>query len=134
MSQIQGWLNTSATKNSIWVKPKGGILNESVFINLENAPATTMLANLLREAYQKKVSFEMTVNLADIKRSKNGAAFVSMTLAQVLDLMVKSERIEAKVDEKAAAKAAAILAELGTLPTPAPTAIVLDEVFATDFE
>lgn len=133
MSQLIGWLNTSPTKTSVWLKPKSGVLNESIFVNLESNDALKELVELLREAYTKRVSFEMEVELTSIKRGKSGKAFIVSTLGEVLDSMRKSEKTVVVVDEAAAKKAAAIRAELAAMPTPAPATATV-EVIEVDFE
>ncbi len=115
MATLEGWLNTSASKDSVWVKPKdtNGFIKDNVFVNLESKDALVVLVMILREAFAKKVSYEVIVNVEDIQRSKGGSLFVKSTLAEVLDTMVETTRAEsAPVDPKSLAKAQALLADL----------------------
>lgn len=114
-NQLTCWLNTSATKDSVWVKPKdtNGLVKDSVFVNLESKDALGILVSILREAFNKKVSYEVIVETNAIQRSKGGSLFVKSTLAEMLDSMVESTRSESvPVDPKALAKAQALLADL----------------------
>jgi hypothetical protein len=115
MAEMQGWLNTSASKDSVWVKPKdsNGFMKDNVFVNLESKDALAVLVAILREAFAKKVSYEVIVNIEDIQRSKGGSLFVKSTLNEVLESMTEAKRAEsAPVDPSALAKAQALLAEL----------------------
>ena len=115
MATLEGWLNTSATKDSVWVKPKdtNGFIKDNVFVNLESKDALIVLVTILREAFAKKVSYEIIVNIEDIERSKGGSLFVKSTLEGIIDTMVETTRAEsAPVDPTALTKAQALLADL----------------------
>lgn len=131
MSSLAGWLNTSKDKDSVWVKPKdtNGFIKDNVFVNLESKDALIVLVTILREAFAKKVSYEVIVNIEDIQRSKGGSLFVKSTLAEMLGAMTESARAEsAPVDPKALAKAQALLADLAKREMPeAPTSSVSDD-------
>lgn len=131
MSAMTGWLNTSKDKDSVWVKPKdtNGLITANIFVNLESKDALLILVAILREAFTKKVSYEMLIETASIQRSKNGSLFITTTLAEVLGAMTESARAEsAPVDPKALAKAKALLAELAKRETPeAPASSVSDD-------
>lgn len=131
MSAMAGWLNTSKDKDSVWVKPKdtNGLITTNIFVNLESKDALAILVTILREAFTKKVSYEMVIETADIQRSKGGSLFIKSTLAEVLGLMTESARAEsAPVDPKALAKAQALLADLAKREVPeAPTSSVSDD-------
>ena len=131
MATLEGWLNTSKDKDSVWVKPKdtNGFIKDNVFVNLESKDALVVLVTILREAFAKKVSYDVIVNIEDIQRSKGGSLFVKSTLAEVIDTMTESARAEsAPVDAKALAKAQALLADLAKREVPeAPTSSVSDD-------
>ena len=131
MATLEGWLNTSKDKDSVWVKPKdtNGFIKDNVFVNLESKDALIVLVTILREAFAKKVSYEAIVNIEDIQRSKGGSLFVKSTLAEMLGAMTESARAEsAPVDPKALAKAQALLADLAKREVPeAPTSSVSDD-------
>ena len=131
MATLEGWLNTSKDKDSVWVKPKdtNGFIKDNVFVNLESKDALIVLVTILREAFAKKVSYEVIVNIEDIQRSKGGSLFVKSTLAEMLGVMTESARAEsAPVDPKALAKAQALLADLAKREVPeAPTSSVSDD-------
>ena len=131
MATLEGWLNTSKDKDSVWVKPKdtNGFIKDNVFMNLESKDALIVLVTILREAFAKKVSYEVIVNIEDIQRSKGGSLFVKSTLAEMLGAMTESARAEsAPVDPKALAKAQALLADLAKREMPeAPTSSVSDD-------
>jgi len=130
MTTLTGWLNTSATKDSVWVKPKdtNTLVNTNIFVNLESKDALLILVAILREAFVKKVSYEMVVETADIQRSKGGSLFIKSTLAEVLAAMTESARAESTpVDPKALAKAQALLAELAKREVPEAPAVESDD-------
>lgn len=130
MTTLTGWLNTSATKDSVWVKPKdtNTLVNTNIFVNLESKDALLILVAILREAFTKKVSYEMLVETADIQRSKGGSLFIKSTLAEVLAAMTESARAESTpVDPKALAKAQALLAELAKREVPEAPAVESDD-------
>ena len=131
MATLEGWLNTSKDKDSVWVKPKdsNGFIKDNVFVNLESKDALIVLVTILREAFAKKVSYDVIINIEDIQRSKGGSLFVKSTLAEVIDTMTESARAEsAPVDPKALAKAQALLADLAKREVPeAPTSSVSDD-------
>jgi hypothetical protein len=117
MATLEGWLNTSKAKDSVWVKPKdsNGFITDNVFVNLESKDALVILVQILREAFAKKVSYEVIVDVENIQRSKGGSLFVKSTLAEVLDSMVESARAESiPVDPASLAKAQALLADLSS--------------------
>lgn len=121
MATLEGWLNTSKDKSSVWVKPTNGngAITDSVFVNLESREALDILVTILREAFAKKVSYQVVVGVEDIQRSKGGSLFVKSTLAEVLDVMVETARAEsAPVDPSALSKAQAILASLAEREAP----------------
>jgi hypothetical protein len=121
MANLAGWLNTSKDKDSVWVKPKdtNGLITTNIFVNLESRDALAVLVTILREAFAKKVSYELSVSAEDIQRSKGGSLFVKTTLSTVLNTMVESARQEsAPVDPKALAKAQALLADLAKREVP----------------
>ena len=117
MATLEGWLNTSKAKDSVWVKPKdsNGFITDNVFVNLESKDALVILVQILREAFAKKVSYEVIVDVENIQRSKGGSLFIKSTLAEVLDVMVESARAESiPVDPASLAKAQALLADLSS--------------------
>lgn len=133
MATLEGWLNTSASKDSVWVKPKdtNGFIKDNVFVNLESKDALVVLVMILREAFAKKVSYEVIVNVEDIQRSKGGSLFVKSTLAEVLDTMVETTRAEsAPVDPKSLAKAQALLAELAKREVAEVTSSESDDILS----
>ena len=130
MATLEGWLNTSKDKDSVWVKPKdsNGFIKDNVFVNLESKDALIVLVTILREAFAKKVSYDVIINIEDIQRSKGGSLFVKSTLAEVLDTMTESARAEsAPVDPKSLAKAQALLADLAKREVAEVTSSVSDD-------
>ena len=101
-------------------------------MNLESKDALIVLVTILREAFAKKVSYEVIVNIEDIQRSKGGSLFIKSTLAEMLGAMTESARAEsAPVDPKALAKAQALLADLAKREVPeAPTSSVSDDILS----
>lgn len=117
MATLEGWLNTSKDKSSVWVKPTNGngAITDSVFVNLESREALDILVTILRQAFAKKVSYKVMVGVEDIQRSKGGSLFVKSTLAEVLDSMEESTRSESDpIAPQALAKAQSILADLAS--------------------
>lgn len=131
MSQLQGWLNTSKDKLTVWVKPYDGeLLAESIFVNVESKDALRELVETLRAAYEANTSYELTLDIEEIERSRKGSAKIEVTLDEVLDRMVEVKpREEAKVSETAAKKAADIRAELAKRPRRTTTATSDDDEF-----
>ena len=133
MATLEGWLNTSASKDSVWVKPKdtNGFIKDNVFVNLESKEALIFLVTILREAFAKKVSYEVIVNIEDIQRSKGGSLFVKSTLEGIIDTMTESARAEsAPIDPKSLAKAQALLADLAKREVAEVTASVSDDILS----
>jgi hypothetical protein len=117
MATLEGWLNTSKEKSSVWVKPTNdnGAITDSVFVNLESKDATELLVTILRQAFAKKVSYKVMVDVENIKRSKGGSLFVKSTLAEVLDSMEETTRGESEpIAPQALSKAQAILNDLAS--------------------
>ena len=111
------WLNTSPTKNTVWLVDKSGLLKGSVFVNLESTQARDILVDILRNAYTKGVSFELAVDVKDIDTTKPTAMKVRVDLDTVLSTMVQTVKAEPKpIDAKVLSKAEALLADLATLP------------------
>jgi len=130
MATLEGWLNTSKDKDSVWVKPKdtNGLITTNIFVNLESRDALAVLVTILREAFTKKVSYEVVVDTANIERSKGGSLFVKTTLSTVLNTMVESARQESvPVAPEALAKAQALLADLAKRETPKAPAVESDD-------
>ena len=130
MATLEGWLNTSKDKDSVWVKPKdtNGLITTNIFVNLESKDALAILVTILREAFVKKVSYEVLVDTQGIQRSKGGSLFIKSTLAEMLDTMVETARAESiPVDPKALSKAQALLAELAKREVPEAPAVVSDD-------
>jgi hypothetical protein len=117
MATLEGWLNTSKEKSSVWVKPTNGngAITDSVFVNLESREALDILVTILRQAFAKKVSYKVMVGVEDIQRSKGGSLFVKSTLAEVLDSMEETTRGESEpIAPQALSKAQAILNDLAS--------------------
>ena len=117
MTTLTGWLNTSATKDSVWVKPKdtNTLVNTNIFVNLESKDALRELVGLLRDAFVAKTSYELIVETSNIQRSKGGSLFIETTLAAVLKSMTEAAHAEAvPVDPEAVALARSIRANLAT--------------------
>ena len=111
------WLNTSPTKQTVWLVDKSGLLKGSVFVNLESTQARDILIDILRSAYDKGVSFELLVDVKDIDTTKPTAMKVRVDLETVLSNMVQAVKAAPKpVDAKVLSKAEALLAELAILP------------------
>jgi len=120
MSTLTCWLNASKdpAKSTIWLKDKSGKLKDSLFLNLESKEASKVLSGLIREAFVRGTSFEVLVDVRDIKISdKTESKSVRATLDFILDNMtetVKSEPVE--LPDATLAKANAILADLSSRP------------------
>ena len=120
MATLEGWLNTSKDKSSVWVKPTDnkGAITDSVFVNLESKDATEILVAILREAFAKKVVYTFSVSVDDIQRAKSGNLFIRTTLDTVLDRMVETTREpSAPIAAATIAKAQSILANLAKRET-----------------
>jgi hypothetical protein len=133
VATLEGWLNTSKDKDSVWVKHKdtNGFIKDNVFVNLESKDALAVLVTILREAFAKKVSYEVIVNIEDIQRSKGGSLFVKSTLDEVLESMTEAKRAEsAPVDPKSLAKAQALLAELAKREVAEVTSSESDDILS----
>lgn len=118
MSTLTCWINASQdpTKSTIWLKDKSGLLKDSVFLNLESNEASKVLSSLIREAFVRGTSFEMLLDVRDIKVTGKSKS-VRATLEFILDNMtetVKSEKVE--LSDAVLAKANARLAELQSRP------------------
>lgn len=121
MSTLSFWLNTtsptSESKPCVWLIEKSNMLKGSVFINLESTEARDVLIGVLREAFDKNVSFELLVDLEDINTPKQGSMNIRLDLEFILDNMAVVQRAVAKpVDAKTLSKAEAFLADLGKMP------------------
>ena len=111
------WLNTSPTKQTVWLVDKSGLLKGSVFVNLESIEARDELVAHLRKAYDKGVSYELAVDVKDIDTTKPTAMKIRVDLDTVLSTMVQTVKAEPKpIDAKVLSKAEALLADLATLP------------------
>ena len=111
------WLNTSPSKQTVWLVDKSGLLKGSVFVNLESSQARDILVDILRNAYNKGVSFELAVDVKDIDTTKPTAMKIRVDLDTVLSTMVQTVKAEPKpIDAKVLSKAEALLADLATLP------------------
>jgi vesicle coat complex subunit len=112
------WLNTSPSKQTVWLVDKSGLLKGSVFVNLESSQARDILVDILRNAYNKGVSFELAVDVKDIDTTKPTAMKIRVDLDTVLSTMVQTVKAEPKpIDAKVLSKAEAFLADLATLPS-----------------
>lgn len=121
MSAITCWLNTSATKSTLWLKPKSDApLKSNPFLNLGSRAEVDMLVTILREAFARGVSYEVSVDLADIVTTKSGSLAVQSTLAKVLNSMTETVKAEAKpVDDSTVALANEFLNSLAKRPVVA---------------
>jgi hypothetical protein len=112
------WLNTSPTKQSVWLVDKSGLLKGSVFVNLESIEARDELVAHLRLAYDKGISYELAVDVKDIDTTKSTAMKVRVDLETVLSNKVQTVKAEPKpVDRKVMAKLEALNATLSALPS-----------------
>ena len=112
------WLNTSPTKQSLWLVEKSGLLKGSVFLNLESFEARDELVAHLRKAYDKGVSYELLIDAKDIDTSKPTAMKIRVDLDTVVSNMVQTVKAEPKpVDRKVLAKFEALNAKLSALPS-----------------
>ena len=112
------WLNTSPTKQTVWLVDKSGLLKGSVFVNLESIEARDELVAHLRKAYDKGVSYELAVDVKDIDTSKPTAMKMRVDLDTVLSNKVQTVKAEPKpVDRKVMAKLEALNATLSALPS-----------------
>jgi hypothetical protein len=112
------WLNTSPTKQTVWLVDKSGLLKGSVFVNLESTQARDLLVDALRKAYDKGVSYELAVDVKDINTAKPTAMNLRVDLDTVLSTMVQTVKAEPKpVDRKVLAKFEALNATLDALPS-----------------
>lgn len=117
MSTLTCFLNTSPTKNVLWLKDKSGLLKGNPFMNLESNQARDILIDILREAYVRGTSFELLIDVRDIQTRQNGTMSVSSTLETILSTMTETVKAEPKpVDTKALAKAESLLAGLRSRP------------------
>lgn len=123
MSVITRWLNTSPTKATVWLKSTGtDVLGDKVvFLNIKSAEERTVLVEALRGAFKKNVSYLFDFELSKVTTSKNGSLQIETTLAKVIDGMREAEKAPSiPADEKAVAKAKAILAEINARPAVNP--------------
>jgi hypothetical protein len=121
MATLTFWLNTtspqSESKPCVWIIEKSNMLIGSVFINFESTQARDVLIGILREAFDKNVSFELLVDLDDINTPKQGSMSIRLDLEFVLDNMaVVARAVPKPVDAKVLSKADAFLADLGKMP------------------
>jgi hypothetical protein len=107
----------SESKPCVWIIEKSNMLIGSVFINFESTQARDVLIGILREAFDKNVSFELLVDLDDINTPKQGSMSIRLDLEFVLDNMaVVARAVPKPVDAKVLSKADAFLADLGKMP------------------
>lgn len=120
MSTLTCWLNAKKDPSSstIWLKDKSGLLEGSVFLNLESNEASKILATLIREAFEREVSFEILLDVRDIKMSdKSKTKSVRATLEHILDNMIETVKTEkVSLSDAVLAKANARLAEITSRP------------------
>jgi len=112
------WLNTSPTKQNVWLVDKSGLLKGSVFVNLESIEARDELVAHLRNAYDKGVSYELAVDVKDIDTTKPTAMKLRVDVDTVISNMVETVKAEPKpLDRKVLAKFEALNAKLDALPS-----------------
>lgn len=130
MSILNFWLNTSSTKQSIWLVDKSGLLKGSVFVNLESIEARDELVTHLRVAYDKGVSYELAVDVKDIDTTKPASMKVRFDVDTVISNMVETVKAKPKpLDRKVLAKFEALNAKLDALPS---VKRVVEEEFVTE--
>ena len=112
------WLNTSPTKQNVWLVDKSGLLKGSVFVNLESIEARDELVAHLRNAYDKGVSYELAVDVKDIDTTKPTAMKLRVDVDTVISNMTETVKAEPKpLDRKVLAKFEALNAKLSALPS-----------------
>lgn len=118
MNQLECWLNASKdeTVKTVWLTAKSdGLINESIFLNLENPEAQMLMAKILRAAFGAEKSYTILVETSAIKRGKSGKLAVSLTLDTVLDTMTESvRRPRVELSNETLNKASAMLAMLAS--------------------
>lgn len=132
MSPLECWLNASkeATNKAVWLTAKNdGLINETIFLNLENPEAQMLMANILRAAYGAEKSYTILVETSAIKRGKSGKLAVSLTLDTVLETMTESvRRPRVEISSQTRDKASAMLAMLASQKVVESSAKSDDEV------
>lgn len=135
MADITCFVNTSKDKDVLFLKPRqDGLLKANPFLNLvddEGRPAkaeTEELVKILRLAFQKGVSYEMTVPVTAIRTTKSGSLAFQSTLKNVIKTWSIVERHQPKpLDSETTALVGDILSELENLPTRASAPVVEDD-------
>lgn len=132
MNPLECWLNASkeATNRTVWLTAKNdGLINESIFVNLENPEANEIMATILRTAYETKTSYTILVEPSSVKRGKSGKLAVSLTLDAVLDTMTETtRRPRVELSNETRNKAEAMLAMLRSRKVESPAKAESDEV------
>lgn len=122
---IKGWLNTSATKESVWVKPTGsGPIQTSVFVNGLSPADRTIIVELLRACFGRGISVVVDLPIEGIVASKSGAlGTTALTASMIVDIVESAmNRPAPEADPIVVERASAILERLSALPArPTPT-------------
>ena len=99
VASVLCWVNTSrdTDKSTVWLKPvqNNGLLKTSVFLNLPTRASQRRFADYLRANYGT-FSYQLMLDLGDIRSSKSGSLGVSMdfeSLRRAL-VVVKNEDTE----------------------------------------
>lgn len=129
MADILCFVNTSKDKDVLFLKPRqDGLLKSNPFLNLASKAETEALVKILRLAFQKGVSYEMTVPVTDIKSTPSGSLAFKTTLKNVRESWSVVQRHEPEpMDSETATFVEDILAELEALPTRASAPVVEDD-------
>lgn len=116
---IKGWVNTSPTKDLVWVKPAGsGPITQSVFINGLSPADRTIIVELLRACFAKGVSVVVDLPIEGISASKTGAlGTTALTASMIVDIVESAlDRPAPEADPVILERASAIGRRLSALP------------------
>jgi hypothetical protein len=120
MAEILCFVNASKKPESqvVWLVPRTkGLLKSNPFVNFASKAESGVIADLVRDAFTKGVSYEISLNIEAVKASSNGESlFVKTTLDKFVEKMSEVTRVEPEIDKAALAKVEALRQSLAKKP------------------
>lgn len=122
-TNITCWLNTSPTKQSVWLKPIGsGLVKGNIFVNGLASGDRDVIVGLLRKCFGRGVSVVVDLPIEGIVADKSGAlGTTALTATAIVDLIESAmDRPTPVADPALVERASAIADRLAGLPARAP--------------